>query len=561
MNLAFLTSFNADLIKKDFEKFIGQKNLSTSCWWNSYGVQEQVIFDSSSSFYSFKPDIVIIHFEIEWLLGDFVYDVLSLNDQKRIEKIEELKQKLSALVNLISLNLPAAKIVIENFTLRNKSYAGTLDSNINYGLYEILNLLNAHLLSLKKETSEKIIIHDFSSLVEDSGKINCYDERIYRLAKNSFAKSFYTKLFQHYYSIVSILTLPRKKCLITDLDNTLWGGIIGQDGLDNIELGGSGIGEAYVQFQKFLLNYHRKGVFLAICSKNNNSDAIEVIEKHPDMILQKEYFSVLKINWLDKVTNIKSIAEELNIGIDSLVFIDDNPAECELVKQQLPEVEVINLTGGPDNYINQLKSVDSLNTVFVTEEDLNRNKMHIADEKRKELEQSYTNLDDYLISLEMQAFVNVNSAAHLRRAAQLTQKTNQFNLTTRRYSFEDISKFILSGKNKVYTMRLIDKFGDNGIVLVAIIELKKEEWIIDTFLMSCRVIGRQAETALLNCILDDALKSNVKSIRGQFIQTKKNEPAKDFYSKHGFKYIFSNEWVKEFPLDLNKHFIKIIREE
>ncbi|MEW6195428.1 MAG: HAD-IIIC family phosphatase [Bacteroidota bacterium] len=560
MNIAFLTSYNADLIKKDFDKFLLSREKNVNCWWNNYGTQELVVLDKKSLFYSFKPDIIIIHLEIEWLLGDFISDILSLNIQERINKTEETKSRLTSLITIITENLDNAKIVIENYTLRNKAYLGALDINIEFGLFEIVQLLNAHLLSLKKMYPDKIILNDYAGLIKNFGGENSFDYRIFHLAKNPFAKSFYLELFKHYYSIITILTKPRKKCLVVDLDNTLWGGIIGQDGMENIELGGSGMGEAYVRFQKCLFNYYRKGIFLAICSKNNYADAIEVINKHPDMVLRKEYFSSLRINWNDKVTNIRSIAEELNIGMDSLVFVDDNPAECELVRQHLPEVEVINLIDGPINYVNQINSVDSLNTIFLTDEDLNRNKIHIADVQRKKLEENYTNLDDYLSSLEMLAYISINDPSHIQRVSQLTQKTNQFNLTTRRYTIEEIKKFLSDNNHKIYTLRLIDKFGDNGIVLVAIIELRKEMWIIDTFLMSCRVIGRQAETALLNSILEDASKSNVTIVLGEFIKTKKNEPAEDFYSKHGFTNQSTNEWSIKFPFTINKHFIKINRE-
>ncbi len=560
MTIAILTSYNSDLLKKDFEKFLYSKNIDITCWWNSFNLQEKAIFDLTSPFYLVKPDIALMHFEIEWLLGDIIHDILKYNLHDRKSKLEEAKIKFSSLVSLISNNLPNTKIVIENFIFRNKTYLGHLDINIEMGLYEIINSFNTFLLTIKSQFPDKIILHDYSSLIENIGRNHCYDNRIFHLAKNPFARSFYQKLFEHYYSVISIVTLPRKKCLVVDLDNTLWGGIIGQDGIDNIELGNSGIGEAYVQFQKYLLNYYRKGIFLSVCSKNNYNDAIEVIEKHPDMILRKEYFSALKINWSDKVTNLKAIAKDLNIGIDSLVFIDDNPAECELVKQQLPEVEVINLTGDPDNYINQMNSVDSLNTIFLTEEDLNRNRMYVADEKRKELEHSYTNLDEYLTSLEMQAFIKVNNPTHAQRVSQLTQKTNQFNLTTKRYTIEDIKNFLTDNKHRIYTLHLVDKFGDNGIVVMAIVELKNDKWIIDTFLMSCRVIGRQAETALLNSILEDATKSNINIVRGEFIKTKKNEPAEDFYSKHGFTSFSTNEWSIKFPFTINKHFVKINRE-
>jgi FkbH-like protein len=560
MKIAFLTSYNSDIFNKKFENFLTQKNPDYKIWWNSYGLQEQSVYDESSSLYKLNPDLIIIHYEIEWLLGDLINDVLSISESNREKFIEETKTKLNSLTKTLIEKFPRAKIIFENYFRRSWTSIGTLDTNINLGINDTVSVLNNYLFLLKKKYGEQIIIHDYAGLVSEHGRTNCFDSRLYRLAKNPFAISFCKILFEHYFEIIEILSSSRKKCIVVDLDNTLWGGIVGQDGFDKIELGGSGSGEAFVQFQKALLNFYRKGIFLAVCSKNNYEDALEVMEKHPDMLLRKEHFSSLKINWTDKAANIKSIAQDLNIGTDSIVFLDDNPAECELVKQQMPEVEVINLTGDPDNYIKQLLGVNSLKTVSITEEDISRNLMHSANEKRKDFEQSFSNLDEYYKSLDMHGYVSVNEQSQISRIAQLTQKTNQFNLTTRRYSVEDIKKFMSDNLHRVYSLKLTDKFGDNGIVLVAIVNVGSVEWYIDTFLMSCRVIGRQAETALLNEIINDAIKGNISILKGEFIITKKNAPAEKFFSSHSFKLSAGNFWKINLPNNSNNHYINITRE-
>lgn len=560
MKTAFLTSYNSDFIKKEFQAYFFGKQLSSEFWWNSYSTHEQNVFDVNSALYSFQPDIVIVHLEIETFLGDFASDILSLSASERAERVDGTKHKVNSLIKTLLNNLPKAKLIVENFTYRNTGYLGILDSNIPAGLNETLLKVNLLLHELKNELGERFILNDFASLVASFGKANAYDFRMYRLGKYPFDRTFSVKLFEHFYSALLPFFNPRKKCIVVDLDNTLWGGIVGQDGIDNLQLGSSGIGESFVQFQKLLLNFYRSGIFLAACSKNNYDDAIEVIEKHPDMILRKEFFSSLRINWFDKAANITSIAKELNIGTDSIVFVDDNPAECELVKQQMPEVEVINLVGEPDNYIQQLLSVASLQTISLTEEDFSRNIMHNADEKRKEAELSFSNLDDYYKSLEMKAYISVNNPAQVSRVAQLTQKTNQFNLTTRRYSNEEIKSFMSSSENKVYTLRLVDKFGDNGIVLVAIVKIGDIEWVIDTLLMSCRVIGRQAETALLNFILTQAEKSGVTSVVGQFIATKKNAPSANFFKEHSFTRLNETDWKIALPTKVKSHHVKVIVE-
>ena len=560
MKTAFLISYNSDFIKKEFQAYFSGKHLSSDFWWNSYSTHEQNVFDVNSSLYSFEPNIVVLHFEIESLLGDFSSDILSLSVSQRTARVEGVKQKITLLLKTLSKNLPNTKIIVENFTYRSPSYLGSLDSNISTGLNEVILKLNLFLHDLKNEFGERFIINDFASVIASFGKANAYDFRMYRLGKYPFDRSFNPKLFEHFYTALLPFFSPRKKCLVIDLDNTLWGGIVGQDGIDNLELGSAGIGESFVQFQKLLLNFYRSGIFLAVCSKNNYEDAVEVIEKHPDMVLRKEFFSSLRINWMDKATNITSIANELNIGTDAIVFIDDNPAECELVKQKMPEVEVVNLVGEPDNYIQQLLSVTSLQTFSLTEEDLSRNTMHNADEKRKEAELSFINLDDYYKSLDMRAYISVDNPAQVSRVAQLTQKTNQFNLTTRRYSTEEIKNFMSSPEHKVFTLRLVDKFGDNGIVLVAVIKTSAIKWTIDTLLMSCRVIGRQAETALLNFILAHAAKAGAGLLFGQFQPTKKNAPSANFFKDHSFSQLNETDWEITLPAEMKNHYINVIVE-
>ena len=561
MKAAFLTSFNVDLLKRNCQKYINEKNINIELWWHSYAQYEQSIYDTASSLYKFKPEIVILHLEIESLLGDYFYDLLSLSENEREKLVADIKLKLKSIITRILENFDSCKIIVENFISRERSNLGLLDQNITYGISQITLELNQFLNELKSIDYERIFINDYNSLVSNIGKENWFDMRMQHLAKQPINYNKFDLLVHHYFIIIESFLYPRKKCIVTDLDNTLWGGIIGQDGIDNIKLGGSGIGESFVQFQKLLLNFYRQGIFLAICSKNNYDDVLEVLDKHPDMILRKEYFSSIKINWTDKAQNIFEISDELNIGLDSLIFLDDNPAECELIKQQIPEIISVLLTGDPDNYIKQVLEIKGLQTTFLTNEDFQRNKMFAADIQRKELRTHVTNMKDFYKSLQMSAIIEINKPSNVSRVAQLTQKTNQFNLTTKRYSIEDIKSFISNKDYRVYSLRLEDKFGDNGIVLVAIVKKDKMNWLINTLLMSCRVIGRQAETALLNEIIADAEKENIEEIIGEYIPTKKNKPAENFYLDHGFSKKDDNAWILKLPFVAHEHQINIKREE
>ena len=457
-------------------------------------------------------------------------------------------------------SIPKSKIIIQNFISRSEALLASLDSNLAFGIDEIVSRLNLFLFKIKREFNDRILLQNISEIISKHGRDSAYDSRIYRLTKYPFSAAFSDSLFRHYCRILKILYSPRKKCIVVDLDNTLWGGIAAQDGIQNLILGSFGSGEAFLHFQKVLLNYYRMGMYLAICSKNNYEDALEVIEKHPDMILKKELFSSIKINWSDKVSNLIQIADELNIGIDTLVFLDDDPAECDFVRQYLPEVMVINLTGSPDNYINQLLETDSLQTISLTVEDSNRNSKLTENIKRNECKNKFLQISDYYLSLNMQGYINTNNLLHSSRVSQLTQRTNQFNLTARRYTSEEIINYISDKHHNVYSLRLVDKYGDNGIIASVIIKKELTRWYIENLLLSCRVIARQAETALLNIIIQDAERENVKSIAGEYLPTKRNLPAADFFEKHSFTQTNETEWLLTLPAKTFEHFLTIFRE-
>jgi FkbH-like protein len=323
---------------------------------------------------------------------------------------------------------------------------------------------------------------------------------------------------------------------VLDLDNTLWGGIIGEDGFDNIRLGDNPVGRSFVEFQKRLLALNKRGIILAINSKNNFDDAIEVIQKHPNMILKEENFACVKINWNDKVVNLQEIAKELNIGLDSIVFFDDDPINQEYVKESLPGVLVVDLPKDSSQYPQIITEMKEFDVLKITEEDTKRSDMYLGQKKRKELENKVGDFNEFLKQMNIEVNVEKANSFSIPRISQLTLKTNQFNLTTKRYQEEEVSKFSSSSDKIVECVKVSDKFGDNGITGVYIIDKKNDdEWIIDTFLLSCRIMGRGVEDTMLSQIIKKAKSEGVKTVKGKFISTNKNKPAENFYSKHGFK--------------------------
>lgn len=340
---------------------------------------------------------------------------------------------------------------------------------------------------------------------------------------------------------------------MVDLDNTLWGGVIGEDGMQGIKLSAEYPGAAYQALQRVMLDLARRGILLAVCSKNNLEDAMEAIETHPGMLLRSKNFAAMRINWTDKAQNLREIAAELNIGIDSLAFMDDNPVEQEQVRAALPEVTVIDMPADPVDYATALRECPAFERLTLSAEDQQRTSFYVAERERSQAEQTFQTKEDFYRYLEQEAEISPVLPATLARISQLTQKTNQFNLTTRRYSEPQIAEMAAKPDWQVLSIRVRDRFGDHGLVGVAITRDEKETCEIDAFLLSCRVIGRTVETALLSYLAQSAAARGRQRLSGWFFPTKKNAPAKEFYSQHGFQLHTQNGQGSLWELDLKQH--------
>ena len=326
------------------------------------------------------------------------------------------------------------------------------------------------------------------------------------------------------------------KCLVMDLDNTLWGGVVGDDGLEGLVLGqGSALGESFTAFQEYARDLSRRGIILAVCSKNDEANALEPFEKHPEMVLKRTDIACFVANWSDKASNIREIAKQLNIGLDSLVFIDDNPFERALVRQELPIVAVPEVGDNPAEYAKFLADAGYFEGESITDEDRARSGQYQGNLQREALRASVTDLPAYLRSLQMQLIWRRFDAIGLQRTVQLINKTNQFNLTTRRYTEDDVHAVIADSRAFGLQLRLLDRFGDNGIISIVIGKMDEaDDLVIDTWLMSCRVLGRQVEPATLNLVAAEARRLGVRRLVGEFFPTKKNAMVKDHYERLGF---------------------------
>lgn len=323
----------------------------------------------------------------------------------------------------------------------------------------------------------------------------------------------------------------KKKCIVLDLDNTLWGGVVGEDGKDGILLSLDEKGEAYISFQQALRDLYDRGIILAINSKNNEKDALDVIRTHPNMILKEPHFGAMRINWNDKVENMKELAHELNIGLDSMVFLDDSPLQREAVKSALPEVAVPDMPENPNHYTQMLLSLPYFETNSITDEDKMRGNFYVTERLRAKAENRFENREAFLQSLGLQVRVGRNDATTTSRVAQLTEKTNQFNTNKAPHSEAEICTLIENDKTEVFYAHASDRFGDHGIIAAALVEKETLVWHIRTLLMSCRVFERGLEDAFVAAIADTAKAEGAESLSFDFVPTEKNDPAKAFLEK------------------------------
>jgi FkbH-like protein len=433
---------------------------------------------------------------------------------------------------------------------------GIFDSQSETGQSGLLRKINGELRRIASE-SRGIYLLDYDALTARYGSEHWHEERKWLTARLPIAAGHLIHMAREWVRFLVPLSGRTAKVLVVDLDNTLWGGVIGEDGMAGIKVSPEYPGAAFQALQRALLDLSRKGILLAICSKNNLDDAMEALEKHPGMLLRAKHFAAMRINWNDKAQNLREIAHELNVGIDALAFLDDNPVECEQIRSALPEIKVIDLSlydlsKNPMAYASAVRDCAVFERLTLSAEDKQRTTMYIEQKQRESVEQNFQSKEDFFRYLEQEAELEPVTELTLARVAQLTQKTNQFNLTTRRYTEPQILEMAKNPQWHISSVKVRDRFGDHGLVGVAITRDHEDECEIDTFLLSCRVIGRTVETALLAHLAESAEQRGRKRLIGWFLPTKKNAPARDFYEQHGFERQEVNDTGSLWKLDLKR---------
>ena len=545
LRVAILRSYTVEAIEPVLKLRLLLDGFRPSFWIGGYNQYVQEILNVESPLHEFCPDVVLMLLRIEEVMPDLIDEFVGRPVSDWEEWITSKVRDLGSLVERIVKAFPA-QIIVQNMTLAYGGYFGIYDSQHPHGQSYLIQKFNQ---ALAAEFAEKkgVFLWDFDQFVRVKGYDNLYDPKMWYVSRNPFKQSAYPAIVDDLFRYLRSALGRIKKCVVVDLDNTLWGGIIGEDGMEGIGLGHSYPGNCYRDFQKELLKLYHRGILLAINSKNNEGDAFEVIDSHPDMVLRRKHFAAYRINWQDKATNLKAIAKDLNIGIDSMVFLDDNPRECEMVRRECPECDVICLPDKPYLLPRFLDSVPALECITVTEEDTKRGEMYQAQLARGQFEASFQTMEDFWSSLELEVKIEPACAFSIPRIAQLTQRTNQMNLTTRRYTEAQIEALSNDPGWRVYSVSARDRFGDHGLIGVMILKIEDNRCMIDTFLMSCRVLGLNVEQSMIALVAAVAKRAKVKRVLAEYIPTSKNKVAADMYPKLGFKKI--NDALFEADLD------------
>jgi FkbH-like protein len=502
-----------------------------------------------------STDIVVVFIQLETLSRSITSTYLYTNNIEIEKEKNNITNYVEAIFNFIRKQTQAI-ILFVSFELPVYPLYGILDSQSETYQMGTINWLNNQLKHIIYKNANAYYI-DINLCISRVGSKNFYDRRLWYATRTPYSKDAFQEISFEISKYVRTIYGINKKCIVLDCDNVLWGGVIGEDGLSGIILGPDYEGLAYYEFQQEIVNLYDRGVIIAICSKNNENDIWEVFNNHPYMILKRHHISASRINWDDKTNNIISISKELNISLESLVFVDDSEYEIELVNSILPQVETVHLQKNKYfTYRDIIVSCGLFDSLNLTEEDKNRGVMYKLQIERNKLAKEVSDIDTFIKSLEIEIEVYVSNSFYIPRIAQLTQRTNQFNLTTKRYTQNDIKMFIESDNYDVLSVKLVDRFGDYGIIGTAILAYDKFKAYIDTFLISCRALGRRVEDVLLAECIKMAKFKGKKEIYGIYYPTNKNVHVKDFYKSKGFITLQNGEhYIGKYNIDFSHSYV------
>ncbi len=504
-----------------------------------YNQIDAQVMDAASELYTFAPNAVLIQMCTEKLYETFCAAPLNRRASFAEDTYGRIRRIWEQLNNQIRTTVFQC-----NFPFMDDGAFGQYGCKTADSFLFQQRKLNFLLMQGCQEVKNVYLI-DLDAIQAICGRKKFSDPKLYYIAKMPISVDVLPEVAKKVIDQIQALRGITKKCVVLDLDNTLWGGVIGDDGLSGIQIGELGLGHAFSDFQSWLKELKNRGLLLAVCSKNNEPAAKEPFEKHPEMVLRLEDFSMFIANWEDKAGNIRSIQKNLNIGMDSLVFLDDNPFERNLVRSMIPEITVPELPEDPALYLQYLRSLGLFETASYSAEDAGRTQQYRQQAERAVFESSFQSYEDYLEGLDMKAVAAPFDPFHYPRIAQLTQRSNQFNLRTERYTEAEIEALSQDDRHICLYFTLKDKFGDHGLISVVILDKLEDSLFVSEWLMSCRVLKRGMEEFIINKILQTAADHGFRKVVGEYIPTPKNAMVKDLYEKMGFTRVGENRFEAE----------------
>lgn len=530
LRIAVLGSYSIQHFVSVLKVFLKGLAIDAEIYEGEYDGVAMDVLDADSSFYAFKPQIALLLMDDR----DVKNFPMPLAEEKEVDEIVKAQcDYFNRLWESIHDRLPGCQILQTNIALPLTRQLSNLEAGVYYSRTVMFNHIN---LFMAEKSPKYVSIMDMEYLSAAVGKEAWFDYPSYFLTKAGFSADCLGRVCAVFAKEIAAISGKTKKCLVLDLDNTLWGGVVGDDGWEKIQVDPhNAVGEAYRFFQKYILSLKERGVILAVCSKNEESVAKEAFEKNPHMLLKLSDFAAFYANWDDKAGNIRKIAAELNIGVDSLVFVDDNPAEREIVRTYVPECLVVEMPEDPAYYARAVEESLAFSWSQLTKEDISRAGSYGSNSERAKLMESFVDYDEYLKALEMVYTIGEPGEEQLPRFAQLINKSNQFNLRTIRYSEAQLMELRADSNNALIYAELKDKFSEYGIISCIILKKSGDECFIDTWLMSCRVLKRRVEDKVLEAVTKWAREHGCKYITGEYIPTKKNMMVEKFYPKMGFE--------------------------
>lgn len=546
-NIAILGGSTTSEIKNILELFLLKNGIQPNFYESEYNKYYEDALFGNAVLDKFNPDVVYIH-----TTNQNIIKYPELKDSEEDIKIllnNEIQRYKSIWSSLAKYD---CSIIQNNFDYTIDRSLGNLDCYDIHGKTYFINQLNSEFSKEAREI-KNLYINDINYLSSYIGLQNWFDKSLWHQAKYAHSFDSIPELAFNISKIINAIFGKTKKCLVLDLDNTCWGGVIGDDGLDGIHIGTeTAIAESYTKFQQYVKELKQRGITLAVCSKNDFKNAKEGFE-HPESVLMFDDFTSFKANWDPKHQNIIDIAKEINIGIDSLVFIDDNPVERDIVISQVPTVAVPNVGDDVIHFIDYIDRNGYFEPISLLVDDINRNKYYEDNKKRAQEQSTFKSYDEFLVSLNMFADIKSFSSIYLDRITQLTNKTNQYNLTTKRYTVGEIENVASNDDYiKIYG-KLTDKYGDNGLIAIVIGSIKEKQCHIDLWLMSCRVLKRDMEFAMLDELVRQCKEKNISEIIGYYYKSAKNSMVSDLYEKFGFILSKTNNEDTIWKLDISNY--------